>query len=97
MRGGDAMGSADGVARGVAVVVEAEEEEAVREPAVWAASLERGLGVAGTTVCMEAVEEREDEDEEDGVGEYGLGDKVVGDGGMRGGGSLAATACAWSA
>lgn len=61
------MGRDDGVARGV--TVEAEDEDVVRALAGLAASLDRGLGVAGTTVCIEAVEERDDDEEDDGVGE----------------------------
>jgi hypothetical protein len=92
-RGEEVRGSEEGVARGVAV--EAEEEDAVRAEEGLAASLERGRGVAGTTVCIEAVEERDEEDEDDGVGEYGLGVNRDGDGGTRGaGGSRAAIACA---
>lgn len=86
--------------RGVAVVVEAGDEEA-RDAVDWEASLERALGVAGTTVCIDAVEEREDEDEVDGVGEYGRGDERDGDNGVRAGtgvgGRRAAIACAYCA
>lgn len=39
-----------------------------------------GLGVAGTTVCVDVVESEEDEEEEEGVGEYERGDGDTGDG-----------------